>query len=94
MHGQAQRKPVSRKRKASAENVTEMRQKVVKLTAEQQLQQRRDQLAQDFLSKKQRIVDFLTNLAGPSELSEDLTLTSDVMALHDISKNFRSSYGG
>ncbi|XPS78928.1 hypothetical protein M3J09_010925 [Ascochyta lentis] len=94
MQGQAQRKPVSRKRKASAEDATEKRHKVIKLTAEQQLQQRRDQLAQDFLNKKQHIVDFLTNLTGPNELSDDLKLSQDVMALHDISTKFRSSFGG
>lgn len=94
MQGQAQRKPMSRKRKASAEDITEKRQKVVKLTAEQQLQRRREQLAQDFVSKKQHIIDFLTNLAGPNELSDDLKLSQDVMALHDISTKFRSSYGG
>lgn len=94
MQGQAQRKPVSRKRKASAEDITEKRQKIIKLTAEQQLQQRREQLAQDFASKKQHIIDFLTNLSGPNELSDDLKLSQDVMALHDISTKFRSSYGG
>ncbi|UPX17473.1 uncharacterized protein EKO05_0007825 [Ascochyta rabiei] len=94
MQGQMPRKPVSRKRKASAEDITEKRSKVIKLTAEQQLQQRRDQLTQDFLIKKQHIVDFLTNLAGPNELSDDLKLSQDVMALHDISTKFRSSLGG
>ena len=94
MQGQAQRKPVSRKRKASAEDITEKRPKVVKLTAEQQLQQRREQLATDFASKKQHIIDFLSNLTGPNELSDDLKLSQDVMALHDISTKFRSSYGG
>ena len=94
MQGQAQRKPVSRKRKASVEDITEKRQKAIKLTTEQQLQQRRDQLTQDFISKKQHIIDFLTNLAGPNELSDDLKLSQDVMALHDISTKFRSSYGG
>ncbi|KAH6625252.1 hypothetical protein C7974DRAFT_376793 [Boeremia exigua] len=93
MQGHALRKPVSRKRKAT-EDMVEKRQKVIKLTAEQQLQQRRDQLAQDFVSKKQHIIDFLTNLTGPDELSDDLKLSQDVMALHEISTKFRSSYGG
>ncbi|KAJ4370119.1 hypothetical protein N0V86_008855 [Didymella sp. IMI 355093] len=92
LQGQVPRKPVSRKRKASAEDVSEKRQKVIKLTAEQQLQQRRDQLAQDFASKKQHIIDFLTNLSGPNELSDDLKLSQDVMALHDISTKFK--HGG
>ncbi|KAL1655511.1 hypothetical protein SLS61_001975 [Didymella pomorum] len=92
LQGQVPRKPVSRKRKASAEDFSEKRQKVIKLTAEQQLQQRRDQLAQDFASKKQHIIDFLTNLTGPNELSDDLKLSQDVMALHDISTKFK--HGG
>ncbi|KAF1927770.1 uncharacterized protein M421DRAFT_421610 [Didymella exigua CBS 183.55] len=92
LQGQAPRKPVSRKRKASAEDMPEKRPKVIKLTAEQQLQQRRDQLAQDFASKKQHIIDFLTNLTGPNELSDDLKLSQDVMALHDISTKFK--HGG
>lgn len=94
MQGHAQRKPVSRKRKASTEDVSEKRQKVIKLTAEQVLQQRRDQLAQDFLNKKQHIIEFLANLHGPDELSDDLKLSQDVMALHEISTKFKSSYGG
>ncbi|KAG9203907.1 hypothetical protein G6514_002068 [Epicoccum nigrum] len=40
MHGQAQRKPVSRKSKASAEDISEKHLKVVQLTVQQLLQQR------------------------------------------------------
>ncbi|KAH6483035.1 hypothetical protein HBI55_226700 [Parastagonospora nodorum] len=94
MAGQSQRKPVSRKRKASAEETGEKRHKVVKITAEQQRQQARDQLAQQFLSKKQQIIDILSNLSNPNDLRDDLQLTKEVVGLHDICAKFRENYGG
>jgi hypothetical protein len=94
VQGQPQRKPVSRKRKSGAEESTEKRQKVVKISLEEQLQQRRDQLAQEFLSKKQNIISFLADLAGPSDLHDDIHLSQEVMELHGICNKFRSSYGG
>ena len=94
MQGQALRKPVSRKRKASAEDISEKRQKVVKLSAEQQRQQRRDVLTQEFLSKKQHIIGILTNLSGPSDLRDDIQLTKEVVGLHDICTKYREVFGG
>lgn len=92
--GPAQRKTINRKRKASAEAVSEKRQKVVKVSAEQQRQQRRDALIQEFLSKKQHIIDVLKNLSSPSDLGDDIQLTKEVFGLHDICTQYRDSYGG
>jgi hypothetical protein len=94
VQGHPHRKPVSRKRKSGAVESTEKRQKVVKISLEEQLQQRRDQLAQEFLSKKQNIISFLADLAGPSDLQDDIHLSQEVMELHGICNKFRSSYGG
>ena len=94
VQGQPQRKPISRKRKSSADESPEKRQKVIKISVEEQLQQRRDQLAQEFLSKKQNIINFLASLSGPSDLPDDIQLSQEVMALHGICNKFRSSYGG
>ncbi|KAL5119886.1 hypothetical protein ACEQ8H_002248 [Pleosporales sp. CAS-2024a] len=89
-----QRKTVSRKRKASVENSGEKRQKVTKISAEQQRQQAREQLAQQFLSKKQQIIDILSNLSNPNDLRDDLQLTKEVVGLHDICAKFRENFGG
>jgi len=94
MQGQVQRKPVSRKRKSSAEDVNERRHKVVKLSIEQQRQQRHGALTQEFLSKKQHIIDILTNLGGPSDLRDDNQLTKEVVGLHDICTKYREAFGG
>ncbi|KAI1516041.1 hypothetical protein L13192_05064 [Pyrenophora tritici-repentis] len=94
VQGQAARKSASRKRKASAEEPTEKRVKVVKLTAEQQRQQRRDALSKDFLTKKQHIIDILTNLTTPSDLGDDIQLTKEVVGLHDICTQYRDVFGG
>jgi len=68
--------------------------KVAKPSAEQQLQQRRDQMTQRFLNKKQHIIDILTKLAGPNDLGDDIQLTKEVVGLHDICANYRESFGG
>ncbi|CAE7033711.1 hypothetical protein PTNB85_03816 [Pyrenophora teres f. teres] len=94
VQGQAARKSASRKRKASAEEPAEKRVKVVKLTAEQQRQQRRDALSKDFLTKKQHIIDILTNLTTPSDLGDDIQLTKEVVGLHDICTQYRDVFGG
>ncbi|KAI8943124.1 hypothetical protein NX059_001155 [Plenodomus lindquistii] len=94
VQGQPQRKPVSRKRKASAEDVTEKRQKVVKISAEQLRQQQREKLVKEFLIKKQHIIDILTGLTTPSDLGDDIQLTKEVVGLHDIGTQYRESYGG
>jgi phosphoenolpyruvate-protein kinase (PTS system EI component) len=94
MAGQVQRKATSRKRKASAEETVEKRQKTAKITAEQQRQQAREQMAQQFLSKKQQIIDILNNLSDPNDLRDDLQLTKEVVGLHNISAEFRKTYGG
>ncbi|KAH9866142.1 hypothetical protein J1614_008706 [Plenodomus biglobosus] len=94
VQGQSQRKPVSRKRKASAEDSTERRQKVVKISAEQLRQQQREKLVKEFLSKKQHIIDILTSLTNPSDLGDDIQLTKEVVGLHDIGTQYRESYGG
>jgi hypothetical protein len=36
----------------------------------------------------------LTELASPSDLSDDLHLSQEVMELHGICNKFRSSYSG
>ncbi|CAN9229411.1 unnamed protein product [Alternaria alternata] len=94
VQGQAPRKSASRKRKASAEETGEKRVKVVKLTAEQQRQQRREALTKEFLSKKQHIIDVLTNLSTPSDLGDDIQLTKEVVGLHDICTQYRDVFGG
>ncbi|CAO2651814.1 Nn.00g000970.m01.CDS01 [Neocucurbitaria sp. VM-36] len=94
VQGQVSRKPVSRKRKASSEDVNEKRQKAVKLSAEQQRQQRCDVLTQEFLTKKQHIIGILTNLSGPSDLRDDIQLTKEVVGLHDICTKYREVFGG
>ncbi|KAI4934590.1 hypothetical protein J4E85_002448 [Alternaria conjuncta] len=94
VQGQAPRKSASRKRKASAEETGEKRVKVVKLTAEQQRQQRREALTKEFLSKKQHIIDVLTNLSAPNELGDDIQLTKEVVGLHDICTQYRDVFGG
>jgi hypothetical protein len=93
MSGQAQRKPVSRKRKAS-EETGEKRQKAAKISAEQARQQAREQLEQQFLSKKQQLIDILNKLSGPSDLQDDIQLNKEVFGLHEISTKFREDYGG
>jgi hypothetical protein len=92
--GQVPRKAVSRKRKASAEDSGEKRQKVAKITAEQQRQQAREQMTQQFLSKKQLLIDILSNLSSPNDLGDDIQLTKEVVGLHDICAKYRENYGG
>jgi hypothetical protein len=94
MSGPTQRKTVTRKRKASTEEAGEKRQKAAKISAEQQRQQARDQLEQQFLSKKQQLIDILNNLASPNDLRDDIQLTKEVVGLHEISTKFRENYGG
>ncbi|KAJ5023531.1 hypothetical protein J3E72DRAFT_387308 [Bipolaris maydis] len=94
VQGQATRKSSSRKRKASAEESGEKRAKVVKLTAEQQRQQRREALSKEFLAKKQHIIEVLTNLSNPSDLGDDIQLTKEVVGLHDICTQYRDVFGG
>jgi phosphoenolpyruvate-protein kinase (PTS system EI component) len=94
MPGQVQRKPTSRKRKASTEETAEKRQKTAKVTAEQQRQQARELLGQQFLSKKKQIIDILNNLSNPNDLRDDIQLTKEVVGLHDICTKFRENYGG
>lgn len=89
----AQRKPVSRKRKASTEEIVEKRQKVTKPTAEQVRQQQREALAKEFMDKRQHIIDILSNLSSPNDLRDDIELTKEVVGLHDICSKFRS-HGG
>jgi hypothetical protein len=92
--GQTQRKPVSRKRKASSEESGEKRAKAAKISAEQQRKIARDQLAQQFLSKKQQIIDILNGLSNPNDLRDDIQLTKEVVGLHDICTKYRENYGG
>ena len=94
VQGQTQRKPMGRKRKSLAEDAGERRSKAVKLSAEQLRQQRRDVLSEEFLSKKQHIIDILTNLSNPSDLRDDIHLTKEVVGLHDICTQYRDSFGG
>lgn len=90
----SQRKPISRKRKTSSDDVVEKRSKVAKLTIEQQRQQRRTALTQEFLGKKQRIIEMLTSLGGPNDLKDDNQLNMEVLGLHDICTKYREVFGG
>ena len=90
----AQRKAVTRKRRSTADEAGERRQKVAKPTPQQQLQQRRNQLKESFLSKKQNIIDILSKLGGPTDLSNDIQLTKEVVGLHEISDEYKKILGG
>jgi hypothetical protein len=90
----ANRKGASRKRKSTADEAGEKRQKVAKPTPQQQAQQRRIQLQDAFLNKKQNIIDILTNLGGPNDLGDDIQLTKEVVGLHELSAEFKKSLGG
>ncbi|KAF2014924.1 hypothetical protein BU24DRAFT_463663 [Aaosphaeria arxii CBS 175.79] len=87
------RKGMSRKRKSTADEGTEKRQKVAKPTPQQQAQMRRRQLQDDFLNKKQNIIDILSNLGGPNDLGNDIQLTKEVVDLHEISAEYKKSLG-
>jgi len=93
-NGQSLRKPISRKRKATFEETGEKRQKAAKISAEQQRQLARDQLAQQFLLKKQHLIDILNSLSSPNDLRDDIQLTKEVVGLHDICTKYRENYGG
>jgi hypothetical protein len=80
--GQVPRKAVSRKRKASTEDSGEKRQKVAKITAEQQRQQAREQMAFHFLIKKQLLIDYVNDLGSPNDLRHDIE--QDFKTLCDI----------
>lgn len=92
--GQPQRKPMSRKRKASSEDSIEKRQKVAKISAEQLRQEQREKLVKEFLCKKQHIIDILTSLTNPGDLGDDIQLTKEVVGLHDIGTQYRENHGG
>jgi len=92
--GGANRKANPRKRKSMADEVGEKRQKVTKPTPQQQLQQRRGQLQEAFVSKKRNIINILSNLGGPNDLGDDIQLTKEVVGLHEISAEFKKSFGG
>ncbi|KAF2710154.1 hypothetical protein K504DRAFT_252767 [Pleomassaria siparia CBS 279.74] len=88
------RKNISRKRKSTAEEIGEKRQKVAKQTAQEALEQHRKQLQADFMTKRQHIINTLIQLASPDDLREDLQLTKEVMRLHDLATDFKKSSGG
>lgn len=90
----ANRKTTTRKRKSTADEAGEKRQKVTKPNPQQQLQQRRGQLQEAFLSKKQNIINILSNLGGPNDLGDDIQLTKEVVGLHEISAEYKKSLGG
>jgi hypothetical protein len=94
MASPVQRKPVSRKRKASTEDANEKRQKAARISAEQLRQQQRDMLVAQFLSKKQHIIDVLSKLSNPNDLRDDIQLTKEVVGLHDICTKYRDDFGG
>lgn len=91
-------KTTSSKRKRSPEEGQRTKrakvEKVAKISAEQQLQQRREEMTRQFLSKKQHIIDILTELSGPNDLRDDIQLTKEVVGLHDICTSFRDAFGG
>jgi hypothetical protein len=69
--------------------------KAAPLEPQQQLLQRHRQLFQDaFLSKKQNIINILSNLSGPNDLGDDIQLTKEVVGLHEIAAEFKKELGG
>lgn len=88
------RKSVSRKRKATADEAGDKRSsKVTKLTAQQQLQRRREALQDAFLGKKQQLMEALTKLAGPNDLGEDAGLDKEIAALCNLATDFKKLNG-
>jgi hypothetical protein len=65
-----------------------------KITAERQRQEACEQLVQEFLSKKQQLIDVLTTFGNPNDLRDGIELTKKVVDLHDICTRFREEYGG
>lgn len=88
------RKSVSRKRKAPADEAGEKRStKVTKLSAQQQLQRRREALQEAFLNKKQGLMEALAKMNGPSDLGDDAGLDKEVAALCDLATDFKKLNG-
>lgn len=89
-------KSTNRKRKSTADEGGEKRQKVTKPTLQQQLAQRRVKLQEDFLAKKQNIVSILSNLGGPNDLRDDIhiQLNKEILSLHEMSAEFKKNLGG
>jgi hypothetical protein len=88
------RKTTPRKRKSAADEPSEKRQKVMKPTREQLALQRRNQLQEDFLSKKQEIIAFLSNLGDPGDFGDGLQLSKGVYGLQEIAAAFKKHVGG
>jgi hypothetical protein len=87
------RRMTAHKRKSTADEAGEKRQKVAKLTAQQQLMQQRERLQEEFLQKKGDIIRILSNLGGPNELGDDIQLTKEVVGLHEISTKYKGLGG-
>ncbi|KAF2658619.1 hypothetical protein K491DRAFT_737769 [Lophiostoma macrostomum CBS 122681] len=87
------RRMTAHKRKSTADEAGEKRQKVAKLTAQQQLMQQRERLQGEFLKKKDDIIRILSNLGGPNELGDDIQLTKEVVGLHEISTKYKGLGG-
>lgn len=87
------RKSASRKRKSTVDDAGEKRTRVTKLSAQQQLQRRRDALHDAFLSKKQTLIDALAALASPADLDTAAALDKEIMALHDLATDFKKLNG-
>ncbi|KAF2740230.1 hypothetical protein EJ04DRAFT_508225 [Polyplosphaeria fusca] len=84
---------VSRKRKSTADEGTEKRLKVSKPTPQQMLQQKRELLQQNFLSKKQSLINVLAILNGPTDLKDDQQLHKEIDLLIEISTEYKKSLG-
>lgn len=85
------RKSTSRKRKSTAEEGTEKRQKVSKPTPEQQRQQKREQLGQDFSSRVDSLMATLRGLSGPADmLKDDIQLHEEIGLLEKICAQYKS----
>jgi hypothetical protein len=84
---------VTRKRKSTADEGAEKRLKVSRPTPQQLLQQKRDQLQQEFLSKKQTLISALAVLNGPADLKDVKELHTDIDLLIGITREYNQSSG-
>lgn len=83
----------SRKRKSTADESAEKRQKVAKQTQEELLQKQRERLQQSFLAKKQALISLLAVLNGPADLKDDHDFHKEIDQLIGISTDYKKSLG-
>ncbi|KAF2005740.1 hypothetical protein P154DRAFT_318026 [Amniculicola lignicola CBS 123094] len=88
------RRGTTRKRKSTTDATSERRVKAQRLSAlQEQRNITRANLNQKFLNKKADIVKILSNLQGPEDLKDALQLSKEVMALQEISNEFKTVGG-